>query len=420
MAGHGNRGDTERLWFDRAVKAQMDYAQAYFKYGYALSPNWGGGNRERLAFAKECLNCGRFDTDVPLFYLFMIRKIASEQKGNRWRSVFHQDSVRSDMLHLFEGLMAESGRGRQRRRIQTQWALVEAWCGDFDKAKSMLDGLDVRIDVLKGFWGKALSWSSRDWETVEAEIDAFTGPHRDTLTQAQLLLDAGKKDQAVVILKRVMSLEHNNAPVFNYLRDRVALLLMGTQGKNESYPVISLAAEGGHLEVIRFLVENNADINAKNRFHSTPLYLAVDRKHPEVAKYLIDQGADANLRGYGRRTPLHVALEKKEHELAMMLIANGADIHARTYWGWSTLHYALYYHDTEIAKTLIRAGADVNAANMGKWTPLHYCACFGYADVAAMLLERGADRQAKTLNGSTPLMLAHQRNMKAVETLLRR
>jgi hypothetical protein len=420
MAGHGNMGDTERLWFDRAVKAQMDYAPAYFKYGYAISPNWGGSNHKRKVFAKECLNTGRFDTDVPLYYLFMNRKIAAEQKGNRWRTVFRRGSVHDDIRHLFKGLMEEPDRSHQRSRIQTQWALVEAWCGDHEKAKTLLDGLDIRINVKKGFWGKALSWSTRDWETVEAEIEAFTGPYRDTLTEAELLIDAGKVDQAVDILKSVMALEHNNSSVFNFLRDRVALLQMGTQGKNESYPVISLAAKGGHLDVVRFLVENDADINAKNRYHSTPLYLAVIRKHDEVAKYLIRQGANTNLRGYGLRTPLHVALEKKQHELAMLLIENGAEIDARTYWGWSNLHYALYYHDTEIAKTLIRAGADVNAATASKWTPLHYCAFYGYTDVAAMLLERGADHQGKVIDGRTPLMMAQQRNMKGVETLLRR
>lgn len=420
MAGHGNTGDTERLWFDRAVKAQMDYAPAYFKYGYAISPNWGGSNRQRKAFARECLDTGRFDTDVPLFYLFMNRKIAGEREGNRWRAVFRRDSVHDDMRSLFEGLMEAPGRSHQRTRIQTQWALVEGWCGDHEKAKALLDELDERINVNKGFWGKALSWSTRDWETVEAEIDAFTGPHRDALAEAQRLIDAGKVDQAVDILKSVMTLEYDNSSVFRFLRDRVALLQMGTLGKNESYPVLNLAAKGGRLDVVRFLVENGADINAKNSYHSTPLYLAVIRKHQEAAKYLIQQGADINLSGYGLRTPLQMALKKKQHDLAMLLIENGAEINARSYWGWSALHYALYYHDIEMAKTLIRAGADVNAATVAKWTPLHYCAYNGYTDVAAMLLERGADRQAKVNDGRTPLMMAQQRNMKGVEALLRR
>jgi hypothetical protein len=372
-----------------------------------------------MNFARECLKTGRFDTDVPLYFLFMHRKIAGEREGNRWRAVFRQERVHQDMRHLFEHLMKESGRSRQRSRIQTQWALVEAWCGDYEKARALLKDVNVRVNIKKGFWGKALSWSTRDWETVEAEIEAFTGQHRKALLEAPSLIGAGEVEQAVDIIKHIMTLESNNAPVFIFLRDRVALLEMGTLGKNESYPVLHLAAKGNHLNIARFLIENGADINARNSYHATPLYLALKRKKADVAEHLIQQGADSNKRCFGQRTPLHMALKTKQHDLAMMLIEKGANINDRDYWGWSPLHYALRYENPAIAKTLIRAGAEVNVATVQKWTPLHYCAYNGYTEVAKMLLDRGADRKTKMKDGRTPLMMAQKKNNKEIEALLR-
>lgn len=415
MAGH----DTERLWFDRAVRAQMDYAPAYLTYGDAIDPKWGGSVEQQMNFLEECLKTGRFDTDVPLYYFYMYRKIAGERKLAHWRTMFRKDKVHKNMRYLFEQLMKEPGRSRQRKRIQTQWAIVEAWCGDYEKAGALLDELDVRINLRKGFWGKALAWNILDWETLEAEIEAFTGPYREALVTAQSLVDSGKMAPAIDIFKGVMKLEPCNTPVFAFLRDRVATLEMGTLGEYESYPVLHKAILGNHPEVVRFLVDNGAGINAKNSYYSTPLYLAAMKKNADVAGYLIQHGADPNLFCYGRRTPLHMALGKKQHDLAMMLIQNGANINVQDYWGRNALHYALQYEDPAIAKTLIRAGVEVNAATEGKWTPLHYCAKNGYTEVAKMLLDRGADPNAKTKDGRTPLMMAQKKNNKEIEALLR-
>lgn len=86
------------------MAAQMDYPQAYNDMIFALLPRWGGSHRQMLEFAGECLDTERYDTDVPLFFLYTLRKIAIELDHNRWRKPFRDEKARADLERMFGGL----------------------------------------------------------------------------------------------------------------------------------------------------------------------------------------------------------------------------------------------------------------------------------------------------------------------------
>jgi ankyrin repeat protein len=48
------------------------------------------------------------------------------------------------------------------------------------------------------------------------------------------------------------------------------------------------------LDIVKFLVENNADIEIANRHGHTCLMIACYKGHLAIAKYLILKGADLN------------------------------------------------------------------------------------------------------------------------------
>ena len=66
IAMHGATDESERTWFDRAVKAEFNHMGAYERYRISLYPNWGGSNEAMIEFAEECAATGRYDTQVPL------------------------------------------------------------------------------------------------------------------------------------------------------------------------------------------------------------------------------------------------------------------------------------------------------------------------------------------------------------------
>ncbi|MEM2677506.1 MAG: ankyrin repeat domain-containing protein, partial [Thermofilaceae archaeon] len=67
------------------------------------------------------------------------------------------------------------------------------------------------------------------------------------------------------------------------------------------------AAEEGDLQRVKKLVENGANVNAKDEYGSTPLYLAVLNGHLELARFLVEKGANVNAKDIVGWTPLHIA-----------------------------------------------------------------------------------------------------------------
>ncbi|TRM57323.1 ankyrin repeat-containing domain protein, partial [Schizophyllum amplum] len=62
------------------------------------------------------------------------------------------------------------------------------------------------------------------------------------------------------------------------------------------------AAEDGHLELARLLVDHGADIEAQEEEGRTPLHLTAEGGHCEVARFLIDKGADVDSRDHKQQT----------------------------------------------------------------------------------------------------------------------
>jgi ankyrin repeat protein len=50
---------------------------------------------------------------------------------------------------------------------------------------------------------------------------------------------------------------------------------------------LHLAAKHGHLEVVRVLAENGANVEAPNFFNQTPVLTASSTGHENIAQYLL-------------------------------------------------------------------------------------------------------------------------------------
>ncbi|KAJ5591552.1 uncharacterized protein N7459_001921, partial [Penicillium hispanicum] len=94
--------------------------------------------------------------------------------------------------------------------------------------------------------------------------------------------------------------------------------------QDERRTPLSRASELGYEAVVRTLIDNGADVNARDSYGSTPLLYALNNGHLETARLLIDNGAD---------TPLYSASQSGDEVAVRLLIAGGADVNAGVEFG---------------------------------------------------------------------------------------
>lgn len=180
------------------------------------------------------------------------------------------------------------------------------------------------------------------------------------------------------------------------------------------------AARDGNTNLVKVLIANHADINAKERDGRTPLHWAALNGHLDVVNLLLANGAAVDAVENDGKTPLHCAAMNDHLEIIKLLLANGAKIDARERGGVTPLHETAVHGQEEITTLLLASNADVNVKADNGFTPLHWAALHGQMKVAEVLLAHGAEVNPMNNNGETPLHWAVQNRQNNVADLLRR
>ena len=82
---------------------------------------------------------------------------------------------------------------------------------------------------------------------------------------------------------------------------------------------ISIEAQNGHLEVVKFLVQHGADVTSQN---NNPIRWASEFGHLEVVKFLVQHGADVTSQD---NNPIRMASHFGHLEVVKFLVEHGAD-----------------------------------------------------------------------------------------------
>jgi len=213
-----------------------------------------------------------------------------------------------------------------------------------------------------------------------------------------------------------------------------ALLLVGC-GKSDG---IWAAAEEGDVEAVKGYLAIDVNVDARDEvYEGTPLHFAAFKGRKEVAELLINEGADVNAKNQADATPLDLAIEKNRDETVSLLRKHGGKTGSELKGGEPVveatqpepptvkapdilIHEAVAEGNIEAVKQHLNAGTDVNAKDEDSWTHLHFAASDGHKEVVELFIAKGADVNVKSKFDETPLDLAIINNETETADLLRK
>ena len=154
---------------------------------------------------------------------------------------------------------------------------------------------------------------------------------------------------------------------------------------------IHIAAQYGQIDALAKELQL-VDVNTPDAAGYTALHWGCQEGHLEIVKTLISNGADMEKPDREGFRALEIACTKGHVEIVKYLLASGVNVHQERD-GFTALHAAAASCRVEVATLLIAANSDVNKkdeAGRGR-TPLHWAAQEGCIDLIRVLIENGAE-----------------------------
>ena len=109
---------------------------------------------------------------------------------------------------------------------------------------------------------------------------------------------------------------------------------------------------GGDENLIRFLVQHNADVNIQNIDGYTLLHLLVFKNDENRCRWLLEHNADAYIQDNNGYTPLHRAVMNGAVNLIELLLEHKADVNIQHKYGFTPLHLSARFSHKDCNKVI--------------------------------------------------------------------
>jgi ankyrin repeat protein len=201
------------------------------------------------------------------------------------------------------------------------------------------------------------------------------------------------------------------------------------------------ACRAGHLDVMKALLDNKANIEAPGSDRKTPLICAAEAGMPQAVEFLLKRKASSrstddtgmtalhwaaynghletvrilsekkkvllDMVNKSGRTALHLAVMQSKFDVVDLLQRKGMSLDKRCHTGLTALHYACMADSFEIANLLLLSGADMEAAeSQHEQRSLHIVASKGSIPILDLLCDKGASLNARNGVGDRAICAA--------------
>ncbi|XP_077997116.1 putative palmitoyltransferase ZDHHC13 [Glandiceps talaboti] len=337
---------------DAVISGDIEKVKFYLDNGYDV--NYGAGEKRTSLH----YGAGNGHLDICKLLLKAGAQVNAADEDNRTSLHYAADSGHFDICKL----LLEAGA-----KIDAVGEfLIAAGSGNIEKVKSCLEN------------GYGVNDTNESWENKTSLHYAAKNQHLDIF---KLLLDAGaERDNEDLIvaaadgdIEKVKFYLENGYDVnygagykrtsLHYAADNghfdICKLLLEAGAKIDAVGEFLIAAGSGNIEKVKSCLENGYGVNDTNESwaYKTSLHYAAKNQHLDIFKLLLDAGAERD------NTDLIDAVKSGDIEKVKFYLGNGYDVnYAETYGDeWTSLHWGAIKGHLDICKLLLEAGAQVNA-----------------------------------------------------------
>lgn len=209
--------------------------------------------------------------------------------------------------------------------------------------------------------------------------------------------------------------EKTGMAVVNFLLTEVDVKASVNERDKKGYTALHHACISGCLDVVKILIKAGASINdVATSQGETPLTFAVRRGHVDIVRYLVENKADVNINQLFHAVQKGVGGYSVYWNVVRILLSTnvlGEDINLyfveyqerpKQY----VLHLAALANQSDVVKQLIQIGADRNIQNDYGETALHIALKNGHVTLAEQLVADNANPHITDRDGNTAFELA--------------
>ncbi|MBW7992397.1 MAG: hypothetical protein FVQ84_20610 [Planctomycetes bacterium] len=275
-----NINDVARLGDLARFKELLDSDPALVNYKNSV-------NREQVLFAAI------YGGNTDIFKLLLVKGVKLDTRGTQMESSLFAASYagNSDALTLLIGRGLDVNERGLHGESALHWAAVK---GNNEAVRLLIaGGADITAKA----------------EEPTTHLNAGAGNFPDTIERELIKLQRFEEQRQAKLAERSMQI---------VVPSRLAIAKGDT-------PLHSASLQG-HSEIVKILLSNGAEVDAKNQFGQRPLHYACVFRQKEVAEILLDTGADSNAKDNEGHTPLGLAAFPKGNpakEIVELLHARG-------------------------------------------------------------------------------------------------
>ena len=273
---------------------------------------------------------------------------------------------------------------------------------------------EINFDVLEGLLGCP-------------HIDVVQETGKINNTSLHLAVASGSQRAVEMILHAIVSGNSSTSGTQEDALVNNSPLMSEVVNKNNDArkSALHLAVEGGHLDIVKTLLQHNGDPRRRNDEECNCLLIAAQHGHSSVVSLLLDSGkVDPNVCGKREgKTALHFACSARSFPTVRELLRKPEvrkNINVGDKAGFTALHHAVESGCFDIVRLLLKVDEiDPNEPSNDDRYPIHLAASKKDAAILKLLM----DHKKTNINvcgsaGQTALDIAKELGHKEIESIL--